>query len=153
MDSTHEQYFDHAAQEAQKALCKRARCGTVIVKDGNIIGRGSNGPAPGDSLRCEDRYVLTRKSKYDKTCCVHAEWRAIVDACKRAAATIEGATLYFMRIDENDNFTDAGEPFCTVCSRLALESGVATFGLWNQSGAVLYDTRTYNQKSYDYYGR
>ncbi len=150
-DNSAVKYFEQAAKVAEQSPCKKARCGTVIVKDGEVIGDGYNGPVPGDVLRCENRYDVSRKPKYDVTCCVHAEWRAIIDACKKAGNGIEGSTLYFMRIDDGGRFTDAGEPFCTVCSRLAYESGVAYFSLWNDDGAVVYDTKSYNQASYEYY--
>jgi len=78
---------------------------------------------------CDEGWNLESKPKYDKTCCVHAEWNAILDACKANPGKLEGSTLYFMRIDEEGGFTDAGEPFCTVCSRLALQAGVAYFEL------------------------
>jgi hypothetical protein len=92
-----------------------------------------------------------KKPKYDKTCCVHAEWRAVIDACKRNADKIGGLVLYFMRIDEEGNFTDAGEPFCTTCSRFTMEAGISEFVLWNDDGADLYPLAEYDQKSYEFY--
>jgi hypothetical protein len=81
---------------------------------------------------------------------VHAEWRAVIDACKRGGINVEGSRLYFMRIDKDGNFTDAGDPFCTVCSRLTMESGVSEFALWNAQGADVYDLAEYDRKSADY---
>lgn len=66
------------------------------------------------------------------------------DALKNNGDKIKDSTLYFMRIDEDGNFTDAGEPFCTVCGRLALDSGIKYFALWNSSGVKVYDTKEYN---------
>jgi hypothetical protein len=91
------------------------------------------------------------KPKYDKTCCIHAEWRAVLDACKTNADKLAGSVLYFMRIDTEGNFTDAGEPFCTVCSRLTMESGVEEFALYNDGGADIYPLDEYNTKSYEAY--
>src|SRR5205814_1979498 len=126
-------FFEAAASVARDATCNRAKCGTVIVQHGEIIGQGYNGPALGDEAnrRCDDEYDLSVKPKYDKTCSIHAEWRAILDACKHNADKIGGSVLYFMRVDNKGNFTDAGDPFCTTCSRLTLESGVGQFALWN----------------------
>ena len=59
--------------------------------------------------------------------------------------------LRFMRVDNEGNFTDAGDPFCTTCSRLALESGVGKFALWNAGGADIYEAAEYNQKSYKFF--
>jgi len=55
-----------------------------------------------------------------------------------------------MRTNDEGEFTEAGEPYCTVCSRLALQSGVKVFGLWN-GGPEMIDTEKYNQKSYAFF--
>lgn len=147
-------YFELAAKQARKAQCERARCGSVIVaKDGAVIGRGYNAPPLEDETQkhCTINFKLDVKPKYDKTCCVHAEWNAILDAMRKFSDKMEGATLYFMRVDEDGKWTEAGDPFCTVCSRLAMQSGLAYFGLWNESGIKLWPVREYNTASFDYY--
>lgn len=149
----HEDYFKEAQRVAQQATCRRARCGSVVVsKNGTIIGRGYNAPPLGDESQrmCDVELDKSIKQNNDKTCCVHAEWNAILDALKNHPAETKGSTLYFMRVDEAGEFTEAGDPYCTVCSRLALESGIETFGLWND-GPDMIDTHVYNQKSYQYY--
>lgn len=148
-----QEYFQEAAKVAQSATCKRANCGTVIVKDGSVIGSGYNSPPLDDeTLRtCDSEWDNNVKPKYDKTCCIHAEWRAILNACKTNPEQIVGSTLYFMRIDDSGNFTDAGRPFCTVCSRLAVESGIKYFMLFDRGKAIKYDTIEYDRLSYDYY--
>ncbi|MDR2063448.1 MAG: hypothetical protein LBQ02_01480 [Candidatus Nomurabacteria bacterium] len=147
--------FELAAEQARKATCKRARCGSVIITDDTheVIGVGHNGPPLGDESQrtCEAEWDLGIKPKYDKTCCIHAEWRAIFDVLKTNADKISRATLWFMRVDENGEWTDAGEPFCTVCSRLALESGLANFALWVDGKPKIYTTADYNKASYAYY--
>lgn len=146
-------YFQAAANVAQQADCKRAKCGTVIVKNGEIIGEGSNGPALGlePNRTCALELDCTKKPKYDKTCCIHAEWRAILDSLKKNSDKVRGSRLYFMRVDYAGNFTDASEPYCTVCSRLTLEAGISEFALWNNGGADIYDAAEYDQISYEYY--
>lgn len=150
----HEKFFTLAAHEASNATCHRARCGSVIVTaDGIIIGKGHNSPPNNDETqRMCDRndYNFEIKPKYDKTCCIHAEWNAIIDACKNNDDKIVGSTLYFMRIDDSGNFTDAGKPYCTVCSRLALQSGISSFALWNKE-PQLFDTKDYNILSYNFH--
>lgn len=149
----HEKYFKEAANIAKKAMCHRAKCGSVIVsEDGAIIGRGFNAPPLNDESqrRCDIKYVNTKKPKYDTTCCIHAEWNAIIDALKNHPYEITGSTLYFMRIADDGSFTDSGAPFCTVCSRLALQSGVAKFGLWD-NGPKIFNTKEYNDLSYEFY--
>ncbi|MBC7868885.1 hypothetical protein H7X69_01750 [Candidatus Saccharibacteria bacterium] len=149
----HEKYFEEAATVAKHATCYRARCGSVIVSKKNvIIGRGFNAPPLGDETQrtCDVEYHTDKKPKSDKTCCVHAEWNAIIDALKNYPEEIEGSTLYFMRIAGDNSFTEAGDPYCTVCSRLALQSGIEWFGLWN-GGPQMIDTKKYNRLSYDFY--
>ena len=144
-------WMEKAAEMATKALCLKAKCGTVIVKDGKIIGQGYNAPPLDrtDQRRCMDVFV-PGKPKYDKTCCIHAEWRAITDALKRNSDKIQGSKLYFTRVDENGVIKKSGKPFCTVCSRLALDAGIEIFILWHEEGIREYSTDEYNQLSYEY---
>ena len=150
----HRHYFQLAAEIAQSAQCHQARCGAVIVRDGNVIGSGFNGPPLGkeSNRTCGSQRNVLIKPKYDKTCCIHAEWRAILNACKAHPDKIVGSTLYFMRIDDSGNFTDAGVPYCTDCSRLTMESGVGYFALWNKhrndDGMDLYTAEEYDRASY-----
>ena len=146
-------YFQIAAKAAKHSTCHRAHCGAVIVKDTVVIGSGWNSPPLEDEMErtCGASWDYSLKPKYDKTCCVHAEWRAILEALKQHGAESEGSTLYFMRIDEHGNFTDAGRPFCTVCSRLAREAGINYFALWNDQGVDLYTTHEYDLASYAFY--
>lgn len=146
-------FFTMAAQKAQQATCRNARCGAVIVKRGKIIGSGYNAPPRGDEANrmCQQFLDISVKPNYDITCCVHAEWQAILTACKQYPKEIDGSTLYYMRIDDQNRFMDAGVPYCTNCSRLAMEAGITTFGLWNDEGADMYDISEYNQKSYQFF--
>lgn len=143
--------FIHEAERvAAEALCLRARCGAVIVSEGNIIGRGSNGPA-GDAVgdrKCHRIRSDVQNHVHDRTCCVHAEWRAIMDALKTHPEKVHGSTLYFARVDERGAPMYSGEPYCTVCSRLALDAKIAHFVLLHRDGMRSYDTREYNEISY-----
>lgn len=145
-------WMQEAARVAEKALCLKAKCGTVIVKNGEIIGEGYNAP-PLDDVNhrmCLSEYAFPGKPNYDRTCCVHAEWRAILDAVKRNPDKIAGSQLFFTRIDEEGNIKKSGEPYCTVCSRMALDAGVLEFFLWHDNGICGYPTDEYNALSYNY---
>lgn len=146
------QWMEKAAEVAEKSLCLRSRCGTVIVKDDAVIGKGYNAPPLDDQKYrvCLNEYQLPQKFKYDRTCCVHAEQRAIMDALKEHQSTLEGADLYFIRIDEHGSREKAGEPYCTVCSRMALDVGISHFVLWHEKGICAYETDEYNRLSYAY---
>lgn len=149
----HELYFKVAQSVATRATCLRARCGAAIVSsEGKVIGVGFNAPPLYDEAQrmCSNEYDVTVKPKSDKTCCVHAEWNAILDAAMYHGSELKGSTLYFMRVDDNGEVTDAGEPYCTVCSRLALQSGVEVFGLW-ENGPRMIPADEYNRMSYNYH--
>lgn len=147
----HEQYFHEAIAEARKATCERRFCGSVVVSvEGEIIGRGWNGPPGNDECqrRCDRKGELHVEFKSDKTCCVHAEWRAIFDALKSNPDKIIGSTLYFAACDENGKHVFAGEPYCTICSKMALDVGIVGFGLWHEDGMRVYDSQEYNDLSF-----
>jgi len=144
-------WMNEAAEVATYALCLKAKCGTVIVQDGEIIGEGYNAP-PLDKVEnqtCNIEYPLG-KPKYDQTCCMHAEWRAILNAVKNNPDKIQGSTLYFTRVGANGEQKRSGRPYCTVCSRFALDTGIAKFVLWREEGMCEYPTDEYNRMSYEY---
>ena len=145
-------FIDLARDVAKKATCLRSKCGSVIVKDGEVIGEGFNSP-PGDNM--SQRRCSVSKSDYnikvtDKTCCVHAEQRAIMDALRKNQEKIIGARLYFIRLDEEGNISFAGKPYCTICSKMALDSGVKEFVLYHEEGICVYETEEYNDLSFGY---
>ena len=153
----HEQFFKEAQVEAVKATCLRDKCGAVVacpeLVEGlvkyRVVGRGWNGPA-GSQSKCHLDLLDSTKPKSDRTCCVHAEWRAIMDAV-RHTKDLSGSILYFTRVDEAGDMLKSGEPYCTVCSRLALDSGIGQFALWQEEGIKLYGTKEYNDLSYEFH--
>ncbi len=148
----HTIFFTEALREAQKSMCTRGHGGAVIAKDGTIIGRGYNAPPKNDShhAKCHLDQRTSRKPKSDRTCCVHAEWRAITDAFTHGH-DVAGSDLYFIGASDDGSMRYSGAPYCTVCSRLALDLGILRFGLWHETGITLYDTATYNDLSYAYH--
>ena len=153
MNVDHRVHFDRAAEVAAQATCTRAHCGAVVVAaSGMVLGTGFNAPPLGlESQRmCDHDLSASPKPKSDRTCCVHAEWNAILNALLAHPGKVAGSTLYFMRVDETGAFTEAGEPYCTVCSRLALQAGITTFGLWND-GPEMIPADTYNLESYRFH--
>jgi deoxycytidylate deaminase len=149
---SHEQYFREAGKVAEKALCLRDKCGAVIVKDGEIIGRGYNAPPKDDITmrKCHLELVTSPKPKSDRTCCMHAEWRAILDAL--STGKIVGSVLYFVRVNDSGDLKESNSiPYCTVCSRLALDTGIAQFGLWTKDGTKMFETKEYNELSYQFH--
>ena len=147
-------FIQQAAEIAQKATCERSKCGCVIVKDGEIIGKGFNSPPQNleSQRRCHCDKEQYHRKVTDKTCCIHAEQRAILDALKFASDKLIGSDLYFIRLDQEGKPAKSGNPYCTICSKMALEVGIKTFHLWHSEGIVAYDTEEYNILSYQYRG-
>ena len=144
-------YFNKAIETARNSTCLRSKCGAVIVKNGEIIGRGFNSP-PGDLE--SQRRCLIKKDEYDlkvtdKTCCVHAEHRAVANALdKYNKKKLIDSKLYFARLDLEDNFLYAGNPYCTICSKFVLDNKLKEFVLWHEQGICVYNTEEYNDISF-----
>lgn len=143
-------YFKRASEIALNSTCYRARCGSVIIKNGEIIGEGYNSP-PGN-IKLEEclRDSLPEEFISDKTCCIHAEDRAIRDALVRFPNDLLNSTIYFTRINENREIVTSGEPYCTWCSKTSLDVGILEFVLWHEEGIAVYDTKEYNELSFKY---
>lgn len=144
-------WMNETAEMAKKALCLRAKCGTIIVKDDQIIGQGYNAPPlDREENRTCNAEIGTGKPNYDRTCCMHAEWRAIMDGLRKNPSELEGSKLYFTRVDDQGEIQKSGDPFCTTCSRMALDTGIDKFVLWHEGGIREYPTDEYNRLSYQY---
>ena len=145
-------YFDEAIKEALKSTCLKSKCGSVIVKDEQIIGRGFNSPPKNlDSQRkCLQNKKEIDEKVTDKTCCVHAEQRAILNTLKNNSDEIKNSTIYFIRLDEKGNKIFAEKPYCTICSKMALDVGIREFILWHEQGICIYNTEEYNLLSFSY---
>jgi deoxycytidylate deaminase len=145
-------YFLRAKEIALESTCRRSLCGSVIAQNNEIIGKGFNGP-PG--LKESQRRCFCLKENFDKkitdkTCCIHAEQRAIIDALKYNPDKIVGSSLYFIRLDMKKEISYAGRPYCTICSKMALDVGIKNFVLWHEKGICVYNTEEYNSLSFDY---
>ena len=142
-------YLSKAAELARKSECLDAKCGSVIVNNGLIIGSGYNKPA-GNNRRCGRSKESYHRRVTDKTCCVHAEERAIMDALCLNQDKIKGSRIYFIRVDEKGGSIKAGRPYCTICSKLALDRGIEEFVLWHEDGVCVYTAEEYDSLSADY---
>ena len=141
-------FMQKAAETAKGSCCLRSKCGSVIVKDDKIIGSGFNSPPGNKCLELCIKDSLPKDFKSDRTCCVHAEQRAMVDALRNGTNNIQGSRIYFIRLDENGNMKPAGKPYCTICSKMALDVGIGEFALMHENGICVYDTKEYNDVSF-----
>ncbi len=143
-----EHFFRLAAEVAKRAKCLRAKCGSVVIKEGIVIGEGYNS-LPGDETpeKCfKEELPLDFIS--DRTCCIHAEDRAVRDALAKYPDKVKGACIYFIRLDDTGKIAKAGKPYCTMCSKMTLDAGLKEFALWQEEGIKIYDTKEYNELSF-----
>lgn len=148
LDETNSRFFRIAATLAHNSCCFRAKCGAVIVKNGKVIGQGWNSPPGNVCIQKCLKDDLPKDFKSDKTCCIHAEDRAVRDALARAPVEVKGSQLFFIRLDDKGEMKIAGKPYCTMCSKLALDVGITEFVLLQEEGITAYDTTEYNLISY-----
>lgn len=170
-----EQWFKHCVMAAMESTCLRHRCGAVIRKSeisyyekiegkrydrmnmdvsDHLLSFGWNSPPRNleSQRRCLENKAKLHTKITDKTCCVHAEQRAIMEALKNNAGALPGARIYFARIDDEGNMVESGEPYCTICSKMALDVGIKEWVLWHPRGITLYDSEEYNKLSYQFNG-
>ncbi|MFH1210320.1 MAG: hypothetical protein V1645_00205 [archaeon] len=141
-----------ASELASMSTCLRDKCGSEIVKDGEVIGRGYNSPPGGleSQRRCSNDKASYHRKVTDKLCCMHAEVRAIFDALRHNPDKLPGSTLYFARLGNDGKIAFSGKPYCTVCSKHSLDVGIAEFVLLHEEGVGVYTTEEYNDLSYEY---
>jgi deoxycytidylate deaminase len=150
----YEPFIDMAVETSHASTCLRAKCGAVIVSGDEVIGLGYNSP-PGNlesQRRCLRRDEIGPGFKSDKTCCVHAEERAVIDALKTNANKLPGSTMFFARLTEHGD-SESTQPYCTICSKMTLDAGITHMVLKQMEGWVVYDTTEYNDASFAYGSR
>lgn len=147
-----------ASDAAMLSLCRVARCGAAIVGRsefiadplfaGSLLSVGFNQPPGGIAhRRCHQTSPSKRHPKADRTCCVHAEVKAILTADR---SRLKDSTLYFARVDAEGNLQPSGRPYCTGCSKLALEVGIGKWVLWHADGPREYAAEEYNDLSHNF---
>lgn len=141
-------YLGLAAEEAKHSQCFRSRCGSVIVSDGKVIGKGFNSPPRNRTIDHCFKDGLPADFKSDKTCCVHAEQRALIDALTHHPTEVPGARIYFIRLDDDGNMMRSGDPYCTICSKMVCDAWISEFLLWHEEGVCVYETEEYNMLSF-----
>lgn len=142
-----ERFFSEALKQCDKSGCLSSQCGAVIVNNGLVLGTGTNSPPGNEKIRACAKDGLPVDFKSDRTCCVHAEERAILDAMTMGPDLLKGASLYFVRKKAGEKVF-AGKPYCTICSKLALDVGIKEFVLWHENGITAYEAKEYNELSF-----
>lgn len=115
-------YINECWELASNSDCKKMKFGSVIVIEGNIIGRGYNHvahPSLNDLCNPCIRQGVLSGTRAELCTAIHAEQAAIIDAHKNTRNLSE-ATLYVAGINSDGSRFVKDSPFfyCTVCVRL-----------------------------------
>jgi dCMP deaminase len=102
-------FINIAKEISTLSHCVRAKVGSVLVKNGNIISMGYNGMPTGMDNCCEE--TLPNDQLLTKAEVLHAESNALLKAAKMGLST-DGATMYCTLSP------------CKDCAKLILQSGV-----------------------------
>lgn len=102
-------FINIAKEIAALSYCERAKVGSILVKNGNIISMGYNGTPSGMDNCCEE--IKEDGRLVTKSEVLHAESNAILKAAKMGLST-DGATMYCTLSP------------CKDCSKLILSSGI-----------------------------
>ncbi|HJY72381.1 MAG TPA: hypothetical protein VJ347_11425 [Streptosporangiaceae bacterium] len=131
------------AAELARDSHARTRHAAVLVKDGSMLGWGTNGvPYPGED-HC---YCKAGDLGQHDQCRIHAEQRAITLAREGDGwRLLPGAKLIYVRLEADDSVRLDEPHFCARCSRLALSLGVAEWIFALSEGLVGYDAADYDK--------
>jgi dCMP deaminase len=146
-------FFRVAAEEAQHSTCLKSQRGAVIVKGGEIIGRGYNKVTIPELCNPCIRENIKDNSRVELCSAIHAEQMAIIDAAEYGEKSLFGATMFHIKL-KNGQIRPSGKPSCTVCSRILSEAKIK-FVLWHQDEKgeyyAVYSPEELNRLSFDYF--
>jgi deoxycytidylate deaminase len=131
------------AAELARDSHARTRHAAVLVKDGSMLGLGTNGvPFPGED-HC---YCRVGDLGHHDQCRTHAEQRAITLArVGDGWRLLPGAKLIYVRLEADDSVRRDEPHFCARCSRLALSLGIAEWIFALSEGLVGYSSADYDK--------
>lgn len=138
-----------AAEEAKKSTCKKSQRGVVIVKDGEIIGRGRNNTTIEKYCNPCIRQNIDNKVNVELCAAYHAEQDAMFNALENGK-DLRNSRMYHIKVKDGEIKT-SGEPSCTVCSRLVVRSGIGEFVILHDEGVAVYGSKEFNEKSFEYF--
>jgi deoxycytidylate deaminase len=136
-----EQMVERAAELARDSHA-RTRHAAVLIKDGSMLGWGTNGvPFPGED-HC---YCKLGEFGHHDMCRTHAEQRAITLAREGDGwRMLPGSKLIYVRLEADDSVRLDKPHFCPRCSRLALSLGVAEWIFALSEGLAGYSCADYD---------
>jgi len=129
--SKDEYYINIAGEVASRSSCFRAKHGSVIVKEGQIIATGYVG-APRKTKDCFERENCLRRElqipsgqRYELCRSIHSEQNAIINAA-RAGISLLDAKMYLCsaRIDEDGKEILINSYPCFICKKMIINAGI-----------------------------
>ncbi len=119
-----EYYIEIAKAVSLRSTCLRKHYGAVIVKNGEVIATGFNGPARAEGHCWECTKVPSNKDELEYLTCpaIHAEQNAIISASRKEMI---GADLYLAGYDVKTGEAIECEAWpCEICLRLIKNAGI-----------------------------
>ncbi|MBU1603839.1 MAG: hypothetical protein KJ757_07380 [Planctomycetes bacterium] len=154
-------WMDYLTEVAGRSTCTRSKRGVIIVKYGEVIGKGFNRPYNGFEAYCHPcmriKLDVPHKTRYELCSGEHAERVALDDIiCNMLKADKElrykfnpwKARMYHIALDDSGNPMASGDPSCTLCSGPILKSGIVDVVLWHGGDNYeAYNARTFHELS------
>ncbi len=138
-----EYYMNITKEVSRRATCFRARHGSIIVRDDQIISTGYNG-APRKTKDCLERGNCLRTQmgipsgqRYEMCRSVHAEQNAIINSA-RAGVSLLGGTIYLYseRSSEDSVFSPMDAYPCFICKKMIINAGLDEMVLGRTDGSI-----------------
>ncbi|OHA48912.1 MAG: hypothetical protein A2806_04435 [Candidatus Terrybacteria bacterium RIFCSPHIGHO2_01_FULL_48_17] len=107
---------------AAQSDCTLMKFGALLIKDGEVIGRGYTKkvhPCVARFQCCEYRKNIRPRGKAERCEAIHAEWAALRDTVRNGHDP-SGASLVICGMGPSDEAWIREEPYasCTLCARL-----------------------------------
>ena len=122
-----ESYFKIAKSESNLSNCLRRRIGAVIVKNGDVVGRGANRskeqitPCSEKGWCIRDVLNIPRGKGYDVCNSIHAEINAIISASDES---LKDSTMYLVGYDAVTGKTVENLDCCKNCKASIVKVGI-----------------------------
>lgn len=129
--SKDEYYMNIAKEVASRSTCFRARHGSVIIKDDQIISTGYVG-APRNTKDCLERNSCLRRDmgipsgqRYELCRSVHSEQNALINAARSGSNLLNGRMyIYSVKLDGGKEVPIDAYP-CFICKKMIVNAGLS----------------------------
>jgi len=148
------EYIEMCLELADNSTCGKKKYGSVIVKNGEIIGKGYNHPIREvEEELCHPciREKINSGTRLEACAAVHAEQAAIIDSYKNKKDP-EGAALYVAgkNADGETMVLDEKGFYCSFCSRIMAEAGIKEVGVLTKKGVEYLNRDEYLHSSFEF---